>query len=549
MSDAPLFKSTTKNEIRLTTDRMVLNILILTTIGLLIIAVAVSIEGENSVAIWSLAISAFVTAGAAVLAGRGVTAPGRILVPTLLTFVAAYIAYNRYGLYHISVTGLPVIVVLAGLLLGVRGAFVFALLGSIAAAILGYADVNGISPFSATTQTGYDDIVVAAVLLFTTAGVLRVIIQRLTDSLHESESNAQAQEVANIELQELQKDLELHVDQRTKELQSTVAQLQTISQVSQIISGIRGLDELLPQITDLISQRFEIYHTGIFLIDDRGENAVLHAANSTGGKNMLARGHRLKVGTQGIVGDVTATGTARIALDVGDDAVYFNNPDLPDTRSEIALPLKVAGQTFGALDLQSTQPNAFGDEGVQTLSILADQVAIAIQNARSFAQSQKAVEEAETAYRQMTGQAWQRVATQKKVLGYEYDGETPKLITEKSKDKSALNIPLVLRGQTIGKIKLSALDPHRDWTEDELTIAQAAAERTALALENARLLDDAQRRATRERVIGDISSSISTFTDMEGILRTAVQQLGRRMGGAEVVLELGVEENLRKNNS
>ena len=112
---------------------------------------------------------------------------------------------------------------------------------------------------------------------------------------------------------------------------------------------------------------------------------------------MLARGHRLKVGAQGIVGNATSTGHPRIALDVGEDAVYFDNPDLPDTRSEIALPLKVAGQTFGALDLQSTQPNAFGDEDIQTLSILSDQVAIAIQNARLFEQSRQAAEEAEAA--------------------------------------------------------------------------------------------------------------------------------------------------------
>ena len=539
MNDTHLFKSSRKTGDLLITDRMVFNILVLTTIGLFIIAGAVSVEGDNPIAVWSLAISALITAVATLLARRGITTPGRILVPSLLTFVVTFIAYNRYGLYHISVSGFPVIVVLASLLLGIRGAFTFALLGSIAAAGLGYADINGISPFSANSQTGYDDIVVAAVLLFMTASVLRVIIQRLTDSLHEAESIAKAQEEANLELQELQIGLEQRVDQRTAELQDRVTQLQTISQVSQIIAGIQNLDELLSRIAELISQRFEIYHTGIFLVDNQNEYAVLQAANSAGGQNMLARGHRLRVGAQGIVGNVTSTGQARIALDVGEDAVYFDNPDLPDTRSEIALPLKVAGQTFGALDLQSTQPNAFGGEDIQTLSILADQVAIAIQNARSFEQSRQAIEEAEVAYRQMTGQTWQQVTAQKKVLGYEYDGATPKPITETSKDESSLNVPLLLRGQTIGKLKLSALEPNRKWTEDELAMAQAAAERTALTLESARLLEEAQRRATRERVIGDISSSISTFSDMEGILRTAVQQLGRRMGGAEVTLELG----------
>lgn len=335
--------------------------------------------------------------------------------------------------------------------------------------------------------------------------------------------------------------LEQRVEERTTDLKKRATQLETIAEVSQTITHIQNLDDLLRQVTELISQRFNVYHTGIFLVDSNKENALLRAANSAGGQNMLARGHRLKIGAQGIVGYVTSTGNPRIALDVGDDAVFFNNPDLPDTRSEMALPLKIADLIFGALDLQSTQANAFGEDDIQVLSILADQVAIAIQNARSFEQTRQAMQDSEAAYRQMTGQAWRQVTAQKKILGYEYDGITPKPVNEVSQDDSSLNIPLLLRGQTIGKLRLSAFDPDRNWTEDELAIAQAAAERAALALESARLLEDAQRRATRERVIGDIAASISSFSDMEGILRTAVQQLGSRMGGAEVMLELGTD--------
>jgi GAF domain-containing protein len=539
MSNPPLFKSSRNTEIKLTNDQMVVNILVITAIGLFVIAGAVAIPGDSPTVAWSVFGSALICVGAILLVRRGITTPGRILVPSLLTVIVAYIAFNRGGLYHISIVGFPVVIILAGLLLGIRGSFLFALLASIAAIAIGYADINGISPYSATSRTGYDDLGVATILFFITAGVLRVIIRRLTETLLEVETRALEQEETNLELQDLQKGLEQRIEQRTSELQDRVSQLQTISQVSQTISGIQNLEELLPRIAELISERFEIYHTGIFLVDDRNEYAVLQAANSAGGQNMLARGHRLAVGAQGIVGYATSTGEARIALDVGEDAIYFDNPDLPDTRSEIALPLNVAGQTIGALDLQSTQPNAFDEEDIQTLSILAGQVAIAIQNARLFEQSRQAVEEAEIAYRQMTGEAWRQVATQKKVLGYEYDGSEPKPITKVSKDNTSLNIPLLLRGQAIGKIKLSALDPDRTWTDDELAMAQAAAERTALTLETARLLEDAQRRAARERMIGDISASISTFSDMEGILRTAVQQLGRRMGGAEVTLELG----------
>jgi GAF domain-containing protein len=539
MSDTPLFKATSKKEVQLTSNRMVVNILTITAISLFIIAIAVAIPGNTPSVAWILIVATLISVGAILLATRGITTPGKILVPGLLMLVAAFVSYTRGGLHHIAIAGFPVIIILAGLLLGTRGSFVFALLASIAATMIGYADINGISPFSETSRTGYDDIGVAVVLSFMTTGVLRVIIQRLSESLHEAESNAKAQEAANLELQQLQKELELRVEERTSELQDRATQFQTIAQVSQTITGIQNLDELLPRVAALISERFNIYHTGIFFIDERGENAVLQAANSAGGQRMLARGHRLKVGSQGIVGYVTATGKPRIALDVGEDAVYFDNPDLPETHSELALPLKVAGQTFGALDLQSTQPNAFDNEDVQTLSILADQAAIAIQNARSFEQSRQAIHEAEVAYRQMTGQTWHQVAARKKVVGYEYDGAAPKPITEAVKDDLAFNIPLRLRGQTIGNFKLTATEPDRKWSEDELAVARAAAERTALTLETARLLEESQRRAARERTIGEISNTVSSSTDMEEILRNAVQELGRRMDGAEVILELG----------
>ena len=534
----PLFKADGNTGYQLTSNRMVTNILVITTIGLILITGAVTLQAENQVAAWALGIAASISFGTIFLSRRGMTLPGRVLLPTILLLVAAFIAYSSYGLYHVSVVGFPVIVILAGLLLGVRGSFAFAFLGSLAAAWLGYTDINRLNPNYVNPITGYDDILVSTVLLFTTASVLRLIIQRLSNSLLEAEANANLQAVANIELQELQKNLEQRVEQRTEELQIKVEQLQTIAQVSRSITGIQNLDELLSSVTELISTDFDIYHTGIFLVDESGENAVLRAANSEGGQKMLARGHRLKVGAQGIVGYVTARGQARVALDVGKDAVYFDNPDLPETRSEIALPLTVAGNIFGALDLQSTQPDAFGDDDIQTLSVLASQVAIAIQNARSFEQSRQAIEETEKAYHQMTGQAWKQHAASIEVLGYEYDGSGVKPKTETSSDGSSLDIPLILRGQSIGKLKLSALEPDRDWTEDERVKAQAVAERTALALESARLLEDAQRRAARERTISDISTSISKSSDLDVILRTAVQTLGRSIGGAEVVLEL-----------
>jgi GAF domain-containing protein len=208
-------------------------------------------------------------------------------------------------------------------------------------------------------------------------------------------------------LREILESLEKRVEARTSELlvaneknERRAKQFESIAQVSRTISSTENLDNLLAHITTVINHEYGFYHVGIFLVDDQNQYASLRATNSDGGLIMLRRGHRLKVGEQGIVGFVTSRGEPRIALNVGQDAVFFNNPDLPETRSELALPLKLGGTILGALDLQSMDVNAFSQEDVSVLSILADQVAIAIQNARSAEQAQRALIEAGIATKQ-----------------------------------------------------------------------------------------------------------------------------------------------------
>jgi putative methionine-R-sulfoxide reductase with GAF domain len=201
-----------------------------------------------------------------------------------------------------------------------------------------------------------------------------------------------AQATATTALETLQQErvgLDALIAERTKDLERRTLQLQAAADIGSTASRIRNVDLLLRQITRLISLRFGYYHVGIFLLDPRNEFAVLLASNSEGGQKMLARGHKLKVGQTGIVGFVTGHKQPRIALDVGQDAVFFDNPDLPETRSEIALPLLVGGKILGALDVQSKQPSAFSQEDAITLSVLADQIAIALENARLFEESQQ----------------------------------------------------------------------------------------------------------------------------------------------------------------
>jgi PAS domain S-box-containing protein len=161
-------------------------------------------------------------------------------------------------------------------------------------------------------------------------------------------------------------------------------QLQTAAEVSQAATSVLELNQLLPQAVELIRKRFRLYYVGLFLVDEVGEWAVLQAGTGEAGQTQLAKGHRLKVGGESMVGWCVANARARIALDVGQEAIRFDNPLLPDTRSEMALPLVSRGEIIGALSVQSTRPAAFSQEDITTLQTMADQLANAIENARSY---------------------------------------------------------------------------------------------------------------------------------------------------------------------
>lgn len=374
-----------------------------------------------------------------------------------------------------------------------------------------------------------------------------------------------SQRELNENLETLNNTLEQRVKERTAEIEKSSTQLQTVSNVARRIASIQDLNTLLSGITNLVSETFGYYHVGIFLVDENREFALLRAANSEGGQTMLERQHKLRLNSNSIVGYVTSRGEPRIALDVGSDAVYFNNPDLPTTRSEMALPLNVGGQVIGALDVQSTQANAFSEDNVATLSILADQVAIAIENARLFSESKEALVASQGTFDKYVKQEWISFTKQARQIGFVYDGKrvTPWDGTRQGEQKRnvvqtgrlslekvspTIAIPIKLRGQTIGMIDVRSKNGQHEWTPDEITLLEAAAERAALALENARLVQGAQRRAARERAIGEISSKIGTFSDMNAILQSAVEELGRKIGGAtEVTIELGEEHE--KGNS
>ncbi len=346
-------------------------------------------------------------------------------------------------------------------------------------------------------------------------------------------------------------ELENRVAQRTEELERRAIQLQVAAEVAREAASIRDVATLLDHTVMLISDRFGFYHAGIFLINDPREFAVLAAASSEGGRNMLARGHQLKLGKVGIVGHVAASGEPRIALDVGKDAVYFNNPDLPQTHSEMALPMKAHGLVIGVLDVQSVEAAAFSEEDIDILQVLADQIALAMENTRLIQAREESILDLEQLYKQQIGHAWQDYLQQTSLI-YSYDPLGVKRISrdrisphsadDPFDDQEAvcqMKAPILLHGYQIGTLQLVRDKDSSAWNPDEQEILDAIMSHLALALESARILELERNRSHKDQLITSITARTQTALDLETVMRRAVKEIGQALNAEKVQIILG----------
>ena len=340
-------------------------------------------------------------------------------------------------------------------------------------------------------------------------------------------------------------------------------QFQAITQVSQTTSSILDLDALTQRVVDVIQERFDLYYVGLFLTDQTGEEtdvssrwAVLRAGTGEAGREMIERGHRLEIGDTSMVGWAVAHKQARIVLDVGQtgEVARFDNPLLPDTRSEMALPLISRGTVIGALDVQSVRPEAFGDEDVAILQTMADQVALAIGNALLFQQVQDSLEAERRAYGELSHEAWRTLLQTGSGMSYVCDeyglspAEAPpephmyKAVQTGTSviaadDEQAVALPIKVRDQVIGVINVHK-PQEGPWSREQITLVETLTEQLGVALESARLYQDTQRRAAQEQLIGQVTARVRESLDVTTVLKTAAQEIARSFGLAALDVRL-----------
>ncbi|HSQ16066.1 MAG TPA: GAF domain-containing protein [Anaerolineales bacterium] len=342
-------------------------------------------------------------------------------------------------------------------------------------------------------------------------------------------------------------DFEQRLADRARLVDARALQLQVAAEVARDAAAIPDLDSLLQRAVDLIRERFSLYFVSIYLVDDLGKLALLRAATGEAGRTLLQRQHKIKVGEVSIVGYVTSMGAARIVNDVDADFVYRRDGLLPETHSEMACPMKAGNTVIGALDVQSSQPDVFGEDERTALQILADQLAVAIKNTRLVGELEDRLSEINSMYRRVTQESLSRVTHGGQPLGFQYDllsvqagqQSLPAAVMEQLHRgqkvgiqevvqgvlKSRLLVPLMLYDQIIGVLGFDQDDPQHQWSDDEIVIIEAVSNQVIMALDNARLLDETQLRTDQLRLLQDITATAVAHTSLRELGAHVSQKL------------------------
>lgn len=630
-----------------------------------------------------------------------------VLAASLLIFIAffamVFIASQANRLFDGAFAGLMVIVLIAGVLLGWKAAIIMVCLSVAAAWWL--SSLYSATPVVLDENTPREYARDVSIVYALSAVLIYLLISDLRRAVLRARANEHVVREQNAELAAMSTQLEQRVVERT-------AQLRTAADVGRVAVSILEPTDLLREITTLLTERFGLYYTAIFLLDHSGSHLILREATGEAGQILKERGHRLRVGLDSMVGYAVTKREPRVAVNAGEDAVRFVNPLLPETQSEMALPLIVGDQVLGALDVQSTRTNAFDEATIATLQNVAAQIAVALQNAQSYQQLHSALNftsnqyelsraiftahSAQEAYQSLglvfamlsgvdrismlrvtdwdaAGRPSEyELATEWDVLGganfatdvhyrtadtpfgrlvdpdnlviirdagdnrlplstrqqltqldvqavmlaplqvrgqyagfiaaaaeqpHDFQDSEVRLLesateqlgvvlsnlqltsemqttlervallnrrlsgeawgsylagrdqwfvesglAQQDRVTGSLQVPIVVRGETIGTFDVADAQADRQWQEDELTMLQTIAGEVALAIDNARLIEQTQRAAQREKDIASAADKIHHSVNLDAILQTAVQEVMRIAGTTEVAIQLGQPE-------
>ena len=463
-------------------------------------------------------------------------------IPTTVVFIILVASLFQAGIGHVSITiGMSMVVAAAGILAGVPAASVFVLLSFLAYIFAGVAQNAGMIPTATDPQS---TLILDAIGLG--LGLAILVVLNWLSNREISRALSVEREMSD-QLQIQSRELEELVSQRTRVLERRALQLQTTADIIKLTTELPEPQLLMSQAIELIRSRFGFYHASIFIMDETGNWASLTASTGEVGRNMIARQHRLALGSASIIGWVTANRLPRVTLDVDQDPFHFKNPLLPETQSELAVPLLVGQRLLGALDVQSTESNAFSEDDIRALEAITSELAAAIDSARVQREMQEQLDRFERSDRLEIQAAWSRIARSRSVpiihlnsrgeIGSPTDDFFPVIddaivqdATVVSPDGRDIAVPIQVRGETIATLAARRSKPSEPWNDEEIALMEAVASQSAQALEGARQQYEERRRITELEVINRISQAVSQILPQDTLFRIIRRQLVQAIG-------------------
>jgi GAF domain-containing protein len=494
-------------------------------IGTLILGVFVlipSVQSAGNIIFKVIFITAYVATGIVTIIPFSYSV--RIGVFLFLVYVLGVSELFRYGILGDSSFFMLGLVVLATLLLSPRVGIIAMAVSTLTLILVGWLMLSEtIAPLAPFTSPALLQDWISGIVMIVIFGTITILgLQRLEKAFVETQKQIDAN--TNM-IKDERNNLEKKVVERTQ-------QLRRVNEIGRTLTAVLNPEELLARAVLLIGDEFECYYTAIFLVDATGQWAELKEATGDAGKVLRENKHHLDINGKNAIGTAIRTKQARIISSSGSDPIRFDNPLLPYTRSQIALPLIIGDRVFGALEMHSTKENAFSQQDADTYQNMSNQVAIALENSRLFTEAQQSIYEMSATQQQYLQGAWLSIASEQK-LDHTFGDRD-------SAGNQEINIPLTLRNQVIGQINMSSSD---EWTPEQKNLIESIAEQAALALENARLVEESQSIAMRERLVNEVTSKIWASTTIDSILQTTVRELGRTLEAAEVDIELSMDGN------
>ncbi len=345
--------------------------------------------------------------------------------------------------------------------------------------------------------------------------------------------------------------LEERVSERTDELETRTAQLRSSTIVARTVAEIQNIEELMNAVTHLTSEQFGYYHIGLYLLDENKKTAFMQAASSATGKQFVGQGFHIEPSRRNPLYLVVDQNRHHISSDA-DNAQFFNDVNFPLTRSRMVLPLAIRGSVIGMLDIHSEQTKAFNAQDAEIIQTLADLAAISIDNVRLINEARELVSQLEANTSTQARETWSKL-TSRHTPAYQYTpaGVRPIFSPKKNvpEGSDTLNVPLMLHEQSIGTIKLRRKGISASWSERERNLVEKIADQVSLALENSRLVDDAQKNALRDQMITNVSARIRETLDIESVIRTAATELRKVFDLKETEISVGFPQSDKKNTN